>query len=576
MRRILTFLKPYKIGVAIALFVMLVELSVELLQPFIIARIIDEGVMQEDLGVVFQLGGLLVGMSLVAFAGGIVSSFYAAHISQSAGLDIRSRVYHKVQAFSFSHFAAFQTSTLLTRMTNDVTSIQQTIFMSLRFFLRAPLLVAGSVVMALVVNWQLGLLFLITVPIILGFLFWVMQRADSMFRSVQAKLDTVNRVMQDNLSRIRLIRVFLRQNVEKGHFTESAKDLRFQTVSALRMAELTMPVILLIMNATIIGVLWFGNIQVQAGGATTGEIVALVNYATRMTGALSIFGWIIMMVSRARASSVRIGEVLDTETKPFADTKRTSAPSAVSGRLTFENVWFHYPDTKMPVLENVNFDIKAGERIAILGATGSGKTSLFQLIPKLYEADSGTIRLDGKNISDIDTADLRQHVGYVPQEPFLFTGTMRENIEWGKENATDEEIEKAAKRAQIHDMIAELPEGYQTRVGQKGVNLSGGQKQRVSIARAFVREPAILLLDDSTSALDAGTEKKLIGALQEYACTTLLITQKISTAMNADRVFLLEDGTISAQGTHEELLKQSELYRKITESQLGKGSASYV
>ncbi len=224
----------------------------------------------------------------------------------------------------------------------------------------------------------------------------------------------------------------------------------------------------------------------------------------------------------------------------------------------------------------MNFDIKAGERIAILGATGSGKTSLFQLIPKLYEADSGTIRLDGKNISDIDTADLRQHVGYVPQEPFLFTGTMRENIEWGKENATDEEIEKAAKRAQIHDMIAELPDGYQTRVGQKGVNLSGGQKQRVSIARAFVREPAILLLDDSTSALDAGTEKKLIGALQEYACTTLLITQKISTAMNADRVFLLEDGTISAQGTHEELLKQSELYRKITESQLGKGSASYV
>lgn len=569
MKKVLMFLGPYRLAVFVALFFTLTELAVELLQPFLMARIIDDGIMQGDLSVVMLWGGIMIGMSLIAFASGILNSFYAAHASQGMGYDIRSKVFEKVQSFSFANFSQFPASSLITRMTSDVTQLQNTVFMSLRIMLRAPLLVIGSVIMALLVNVKLALILVVAVPLLIMFLMWIMSKAGRLFRAVQEKLDNVNSVVQENLSGIRLIKAFLRRKHEAERFTEASRNLRDKTVAALRLIEIAMPVLLLIMNVSIMAILWFGSFETAAGGATVGEVVAIINYTTRMTGALSVFSMIIMIFSRAKASSQRIADVLETDVD-LLDTKESDTGNKITaGKITFDSVSFRYPETDMFVLKNISFEAKPGERIAILGATGSGKTSLFQLIPRLYDLDEGTIKIDEKDIRKLKLKTLRRQIGFVPQEAMLFTGTLKDNIRWGKEDASMDEIVRAATDAQIHDTIMELPEKYETLLGQKGVNLSGGQKQRLSIARALIRAPKILLLDDSTSALDVKTEKRLLDVLDSYSCTTLMITQKISTTMNADKILLLEDGELIAEGNHEELMEISRLYRKIYESQFG-------
>jgi ATP-binding cassette subfamily B protein len=330
------------------------------------------------------------------------------------------------------------------------------------------------------------------------------------------------------------------------------------------------------MNLCILGVLWFGSIQVNTGDVKVGEVVAIVNYATRITAAFSIFSWIIMAFSRARASANRVTEVLETEVD-LADLLDSRKDLTVNeGKIEFTNVSFQYPGTAETVLDDISFKINPGETVAILGATGAGKTSLFQLIPRLYDVTEGKVKIDGHDVREMKMENLRRKVGFVPQEALLFTGSVKENISWGKEDATMEEITAAAVNAQIHETIMKLPQQYDTRVGQKGVNLSGGQKQRLSIARALVRMPKILLLDDSTSALDMKTEARLLGTLKEYTCTTLIITQKISTAIEADRILLLEDGKLLAEGDHDSLLKTSGLYKRIFQSQSGEGNRNYA
>lgn len=556
----------------VAWFFMLTELVVELWHPMIMAKIIDEGVLKKDLSVVLTWGGVMVGMSLIAFTAGLLNSFYAAHTGQSFGYDVRRRLFEKIQAFSFSNFNRFPTSSLITRMTNDVTQIQNTVFMSLRIMLRAPLLVIGGAVMALLVNVKLAIIFLIAIPLLVFFLLWVMRRAGSLFRSVQMKLDAVNGVMRENLTGMRLIKAFLRWQHEVKRFTKANENLKNRTTSALRLIEATMPVLLLVMNLGVMGILWFGSIEVNSGGADVGEVVAIINYATKITTAIGMFSFIIMAFSRARASGQRIAEVFDTEID-LHDTKEMDVTLGLPfGKIEFDSVSFHYPGTDNPVLQDISFTAQPGESIAILGATGSGKTSLFQLIPRLYDADSGSVLIDDRRVQSIKLETLRKHMGFVPQEALLFTGSVRENIAWGKEDATMDEIIEAAKDAQIHETIMKLPKQYDTRIGQKGVNLSGGQKQRLSIARALVRKPKILLLDDSTSALDLKTEAKLLSALRKYSCTTLIITQKISTAIEADKILLLEDGRLLVEGSHETLLMHSPLYQQIYQSQFGEES----
>jgi len=595
MIKLLYYLKKYRVAAIAALVMMLIELAVELAQPYLISKIIDNGIQQGDLSVVWLWGGVLVGSAVVAFAAGIASSFFASHASLGFGYDLREKLYEKVQTFSYAVFNRFATSSLITRLTGDVTQVQDTVFMSLRFMTRVPLVVIGSMIMAVIVNPRLGLLLVVMVPVLLIVVVWMIKKAALLFRNVQRRLDAVNGVIQENLTGIRLIRVFVRMGHEIERFAGFSGKLMKGTISALRLTETTMPFMLLMMNVCIIAVLWFGRVDIASGNATVGEVVAVINYLLRTIGAMSALSWILVTFSRASASAQRLNEVFNTEdTSETEQTKSlsTSAPSAgsvkslhfpqsvypakkqraVQGAVEFRSVGFSYPNSEITVLDNITFSAKAGERIAIMGATGSGKSSLVQLIPRLYTEDQGKVRIDGADASELDLSMLRGAIGYVPQEVVLFTGSIRENIAWGREDATLEEIVEAAKRAQIHETIENLPNGYDTLLGQRGVNLSGGQKQRLSIARALVRRPRILILDDSTSALDVATEGRLLDALEELSCTTFIITQKISSTTSADLILLLDDGQLIGQGKHEDLMESSELYRRIHESQYGEGA----
>jgi ATP-binding cassette subfamily B multidrug efflux pump len=578
-RKVLPFLAPYRVAAMVSIVLMLVELMVELLQPLIMARIIDHGIMMENLSVVIVWGSVLIVFTIASLTAGIVTSFYSSHVSQGYAFDVRSRLYGKIQSFTFANFNRFPTSSLITRMTNDVSQIQNTIFMCLRIALRAPLLVIGGVVMALIIDVKLALILVAVVPLLILLLTWVMKMTSRLFRRVQQGVDDVNNVMQENLSGIRIIKAFLRRNHEVKRFDQSSEVLKVRTVNALRTVELTMPAVLLLMNLSVIVILWFGSKEISVGGASVGEVVAVINYAVRVTMALSMTSWIIMALSRGKASLDRVSEVLDMN-EDFVDgtdhVDGDSAPLIHDGRIVFDAVSFRYPTADSLMLHDISFKVEAGETVAILGATGSGKTSLFQLIPRLYEVEEGAILIDDVDIRSMTAEHLRMSIGFVPQEALLFTGTVRENIEWGKEAATDEEMIEAAKRAQIHDTIMKLPHQYNTVVGQRGVNLSGGQKQRLSIARALVRKPKLLLLDDSTSALDVKTEEKLLQAIGELACTTMMITQKMSTAMKADKILLIEDGTLLDHGAHGELLERSDLYRRIYESQMGKEATQHA
>ncbi|MGG1637614.1 ABC transporter ATP-binding protein [Paenibacillus sp. FSL K6-3182] len=569
-----TFLKKYRFAAYVALLLMLVELVVELLQPYIISKIIDDGIDNNNLSVVLQWGGFLIGCSVIAFIVGILSSFYASHVSQSFGFDLRERLYEKVQSFSFANFNRFPESSLITRLTNDVSQLQNTVFMGLRIMLRAPLLVIGSIVMAFIVQPKLAIWLAAVIPFLGVFLLWVLKKGEKLFRSVQKQLDQVNSVMQQNLIGMRIVRVFVRMKHESKRFAFSSEQLMDRTVSALRLTEVTMPIVLLFMNAIVIAVLWFGRIELDRNGASVGEVVAIVNYAMRTIGALSIMSMIVVNFSRARASAQRIEEVVLTDIDLTDTVDSDEAVKLRDGYVSFENVSFEYPDSDLHVLRDISFSVLPGETIAIMGATGSGKTSLIQLIPRLYDVQTGVIRVDGKDNRLMKLEQLRKQIGYVPQEIMLFTGTVADNIRWGKEKASIEEIIEAAKLAQIHDTIMKLPEQYDTIVGQKGVNLSGGQKQRLTIARALVRKPVVLLLDDSTSALDVQTEAALLQALKNMSCTTFLITQKISSTVAADSILLLDEGQLLAQGKHEQLIRESSLYQKIYESQFGKEGVS--
>ncbi|BDG35699.1 ABC transporter ATP-binding protein [Saccharococcus caldoxylosilyticus] len=569
MRQILLYLKPYRKWMIIAWMLMLIELLVELWQPLLMGKIIDDGVMKQNLSVVWTWGAVMIGASLLAFASGIANSFAAAYVGQECGFSLRKHLFEKIQSFSFANVERFSTASLITRLTNDVTQVQNMVFMSLRIALRAPLLVVFSVTMSLIVHVQLAFVFVVAVPILVAFLLWMMNKAAASFSIVQQALDRVNSVMRENLAGMRLIKAWMRGVYEQERFMTVNESLMQRTMNVLRLVETITPVLLFVMNMAIIVILFVGRVDIKAGSATAGQVVAVVNYATRITAALSMFTFITMAFSRAKASAGRIADVLQTEVE-MKDGHEGGAVPIRQGEIRFERVSFRYPNSRTLVLKDISFVVRPHETVAILGATGSGKTSLLQLIPRLYDPTDGRVLIDGVDIRQMNQEQLRTAIRFVPQEVLLFSGTIAENIRFGNANASMEEVIKAAKHAQIHDTIMSFPDGYETVIGQKGVNLSGGQKQRLSIARALVGHPKILLLDDSTSALDLKTEAKLLEALKEYTCTTLIVTQKIRTAMEADVIFLLEDGQLLAKGSHDELLEKSELYRKIVESQFGK------
>lgn len=575
MKTLFGFLKPYQKMIILALFFLFFELGVELIQPLFMAKIIDQGILKKDLSVVLLWGSIMLGLSIASFLGAIVNSFASSYVSQSFGYDVRKRLFEKVQSFSFSNLNTFSMPSLITRLTNDVTMLQSAVFMSLRIMARAPITVIAGTVMALMVNIKLSIVLLITIPILLFFLLWSMRKAMHLFQTVQKKLDNVNSVMRENLIGMRLVKVFLRKDYELERFGTANTELRRNTTASMRLVETVMPVLILVMNISLLIIIWLGSRYISMGNIRVGEVVAVVNYTTRITASLSTFSWLIMVASRALASLDRVNEVLDTQIDE-KDTKKWLPPThEYAGRLQFDSVSFRYPGSNRWILRDISFSIKDGETVAFMGATGSGKTSLFQLIPRLFDVTQGHIYLDGIDITLIPLDFLRKQMGFVPQESMLFSGSIQENIAWGKEDASMEEIMQAAKSAQIYETVMKLPKQFETVLGQKGVNLSGGQKQRLSIARALIREPRFLLLDDSTSALDLKTEQQLLQALKEYRCTTLIITQKVSTAMGADKILLIDEGKLVAIGTHHQLIETNALYRKIIESQFGKGGLRF-
>ena len=567
MKTVFSYVKPYKWPIAIALILMLIELSVELIQPLIIAKIIDDGIMKEDVSVIWTWGGVMMLMAIIAFLSGATNSFFASHASQSFGFDVRTALFKQVQQFTVATFTKFPTAGLITRLTSDVTMVQGVLFMSLRIMLRAPLVVIGSVIMAFIVNAYLAMFLVIGAPFLIFFLYFMVKKGVSYFALVQVRLDRVNRVLQENLQAVRLVKAYLRGTFESSRFEKVSNLLKMDTVKALRVMEIILPLLLLVMNISLLAVLWFGASEIKSNNAQIGELVAIVNYAMRMTGAFSMFAFIIMAFARAKASAERMEEVLLVNEGLERDEETGKMLGATEGEISFHNVTFSYPNSPEPVLKNISFDVKSGEKLAIMGATGAGKSTLLQLIPRFFEATTGSVKVDGKDVNKWSLDQLRQAIGLVPQQSLLFTGSIYQNLAWGKIEASIEELQHAAKQAQIHTSIEQFAKGYDTRVGQKGVNLSGGQKQRLSIARALVRKPEILLLDDSTSALDVKTEAALWEALDKEQATMLVVTQKIRTAKGADRVLLLDNGQIAAYGSHEELLETSDLYRQIAESQ---------
>lgn len=549
---------------------MLTELVVELIQPLIIAKIIDNGIVTRDIGTIGYWGIILLVLAFAAFASGIINSYFAAHVAQSFAFDLRNALFGKIQSFTMATYLRFPTSGLITRLTSDVQQVQSVLFMSLRIMLRAPLSALGSLVMAFIVNPKMAMFLLIGTPILIVFLVFIAKKGVHLFSEVQSRLDRVNRVLQENLQAIRLVKAYMRGKYETERFEKVSTNLQLDTVKALRIMEIIQPVLLFVMNLSLLAALWYGSMDVRNGDAQVGELVAVVNYALRMTGSFSMFAFIIIALSRAKASSERMEEILLIEkgTETYEPSSRPFNLNSVNNEaIRFENVSFQYPNTKKSVLQDISFSVEPGEKLAIMGATGAGKSSLLNLLPRLYDTTKGTIYVNGRTIQDWSLEELRAIMGYVPQSSMLFTGSIYENVSWGKQDASMNEVVLATTNAQIHQTVESFPNSYETRVGQKGVNLSGGQKQRLSIARALIRNASILILDDSTSALDVKTETAFWDAIEQERATMLVVTQKIRTAKGADRILLLDEGQMIGYGTHEELLKTNARYIQIVMSQ---------
>ncbi|HOP95664.1 MAG TPA: ABC transporter ATP-binding protein [Dictyoglomaceae bacterium] len=569
MRKLLPYLKPYTLFIILAPLFMIVEVVCDLFQPTLLAKIIDEGVLKSNFPLILRTGLLMVGIAIIGMIGGVGCTIFASYASQNFGRDLRSALFKKIQAFSFRNIDKFHTSSLITRLTNDVTQLQTLVMMSLRIVVRAPLLFIGGIIMAVSINRKLSVIFLISIPLIIFVFIFIMRKSYPLFSEVQRRIDALNNVIRENLSGIRLVRAFIREDYEKDRFRNTNSALMNAVIKASMLMIFAMPIFMLVTNFSILAVLWYGGLLAQAGEMQVGEIMAYINYMTQILFSLTTIGNILMFISRASASAERVNLVLE-EKIDIVNKEDASTEVIEKGEVTFENVYFGYSENDEPVLKNISFSVNAGEIIGILGTTGSGKSSLVNLIPRLYDVTSGRILINGKDVRNIDIKVLRSMISMVPQDTILFSGTIRENICWGREDATEEEIIQACKIAQAHDFITKLPDGYETVIGQRGVSLSGGQKQRIAIARAIIRKPLILILDDATSSVDFVTEQKILKGLKEMMknCTTFAIAQRVSTVMNADKIILLENGEIAGLGSHKELLGSNPVYQEIYKSQI--------
>ena len=573
MKRLWEYLKPYKELAILAPILMLLEVGAELALPKLMTFMINQGVGTRNTAIITKTGIEMLVIAIIGIIGGIGCLICATLVSQRTGADLRRAAFEKIQEFSFHNIDTFSTPSLITRLTNDITQIQLVIMICLRMLVRSPLLCVGSIIMAFSINAKIAGMFLIVVVLLAIAVYLILRVAIPKFKLVQEKLDKVNTVMRECLAGIRVVKAFVRHDYEVEKFNEVNQDYKETTVSAFRMMLLMSPVMMILVNGTIIGILWFGGLQTQAGSMHVEEIMACITYLMQMMMAAMLLAMNFMFISRAKISTDRLEEILDTVVD-IADPKEPKQPARAEGRVEYRHVSYRYKlGSGDPVLDDISFTAEPGQTVGIPGETGSGKSTLVNLLPRLYDVTDGQILVDGIDVRDYAIHDLRKRVAVVLQETILFSGTIRENIKWGKPDATDEEIIAAAKAAQAHDFIMELPNQYDTELGQRGVNVSGGQKQRISIARALIQNPNIIIFDDSTSAVDSLTEKRIRQAMKtsHSGCTKFIIAQRISSVRDADKILVLGGGKIVAEGNHKYLMETSKEYQEILASQMKKG-----
>ena len=579
MKQYKKYVIPYKSAFILGPIFMIVEVLGEIILPKLMSMIINYGCGQDVTvaakgpAYIIGIGAAMIGTALLMMMGGVLGAYFAVKASVNFAGDLRRDVFAKVQKFSFANIEKFSTGSLVTRLTNDITNIQNVLSMGLRMLLRAPGMLIGGLIMAFLMNAKLALVFCVVIPVLIIALAFVMKTAFPRFDVMQTKIDGLNSRIQENITNQRVVKSFVRDDFEKETFDRANNELKDKTLRAMKVVILTMPIMTLAMNLTVMAVVWFGGQQILIGDMPVGNLTAFTTYVTQILMSLMMVSMIMIQGSRAMASSHRILEVLDTDIDLNDDNASEKDRLVTSGEIEFKNVCFrYYKKHKKNVLQNINFTANPGEVVGIIGSTGSGKSSLVQLIPRLYDCDEGEVLVDGVNVKEYSLNHLRDGVAMVLQKNTLFSGSIMENLRWGDEEATDEQVKEAAKAAQADGFVSEFADGYDRELGQGGVNVSGGQKQRLCIARALLKKPKILILDDSTSAVDTATEAQIRKSFSTTLkdTTKLIIAQRISSVEDADRILVMDEGQIVGQGTHKELLESCETYQEIYYSQRSK------
>ncbi|MGE5390389.1 MAG: ABC transporter ATP-binding protein [Deltaproteobacteria bacterium] len=569
MLKLYRYLKPFARSIAaIVVLVFMLVLS-ELYLPTLMSDIVDIGIVKGDTAYIIRIGAYMLLITALGTICSIGVSFLASRTAVGFGRLLREQVFARVESFSMQEFNQFGAATLINRTTNDITQVQTVTFMIMRMMLMAPLMCIGGIIMAVSKDRPLSLVMGVAVPVIAGLIILILRGAIPLFRLMQVKLDKVNLVLRENLTGIRVIRAFDRISCEQRRFELANSDLTENAIRVNKLMASMMPSMMLVMNFTLIAIIWFGSIRIDTGGMQVGSLMAFIQYAMQIMISLLIFSMMFIMVPRASASAVRINEILETIPR-ITDPETIKTTGNQRGNLEFDNVTFSFPGAEEPAISHISFEARPGETTAFIGSTGSGKTALVSLIPRFYDVDSGSVKVDGVDVRELSQSDLRSRIGFVPQKSVLFSGTIADNIRYGKEEASEEEIRIAAATAQATEFISEMQDGFSSVIEQGGINISGGQKQRLSIARALVRRPEIYIFDDSFSALDFKTDARLRMALRKDTgdSTVLIIAQRVSTVMEADRIIVMNDGQIAGMGTHRELMDSCSVYREIVFSQL--------
>lgn len=582
MKRLLTYLKRHPLATLFAPLFKMLEASFELFVPLVVAKMIDIGIYQKNAGYLWRMGALLVLLGIIGFGFAITAQYFAAKSAVSTGRDLRNDLFAHINTLSFKEIDTLGTSTLINRMTNDVNQVQNGINMFLRLFLRSPFVVFGAMVMAFTVDAKAAIPFVIVIPALAVVVFAILLITMPLYKNVQKQLDDVLLSTRENLLGIRVVRAFNRQESEMESFGKKSSQLFFRQIHVGKISALLNPVTYVIINLGIIAILWSGGNQVYLGRLTQGQVIALINYMSQILVELIKLANLIILLSKAIASLNRVNNIFDMqpsikEEGAFLASKTPIGSIAGTAAVEFKNVSFSYNETAKEVLSNITFKAMPGQTIGIIGGTGSGKSSLVNLIPRFYDVQNGSVEVDGGNVKTLNPVSIRKHIGMVPQKAQLFKGTLRENMRWGRKNATDEEIYQALEIARAKEFVDSKDQGLDLMIEQNGSNLSGGQKQRLTIARALVKNPDILILDDSASALDFATDARLRKAIKKQIQnrTVFLVSQRVSTIRNADQILVLDDGTLAGIGTHEELLRENEVYQEICASQLSKEEVPY-